>query len=141
MKKHKPADSIQDIQYFGEYGGVNHLLPTLLRLHIWQEKLWKWYSEENVKAVICIQEYMNPSTGYLVTIAKMENTDAAHVSASGMGSISTNIMQLCKSGDHIVSSRTIYGGTYAYMKNFLPRLNISTSFVDTTNLTLLNLLF
>ena len=37
-------------------------------------------------------------------------------------------------GDHIVSSRTIYGGTYAFMKNFLPRLNISTSFVDTTNL-------
>ena len=44
------------------------------------------------------------------------------------------LMQLCKSGDHIVSSRTIYGGTYAFMKNFLPRLNISTSFVDTTNL-------
>ena len=56
MKKHKPADIIQDIQYFGEYGGVNPSIVTLLLLHIWQEKLWKWYSEENVKAVICIQD-------------------------------------------------------------------------------------
>jgi methionine-gamma-lyase len=79
--------------------------------------------------------HMNPSTGYLAeAISNMENTEAAHVSASGMGSISSTIMQLCKSGDHIVSSRTIYGGTYAFMKNFLPRLNIETSFVDTTHL-------
>ena len=36
--------------------------------------------------------------------------------------------------DHIVSSRTIYGGTYAFMKHFLPRYNVTTSFVDTNNL-------
>jgi methionine-gamma-lyase len=78
---------------------------------------------------------MNPSTGYLAeAIAQMENTEAAHVSASGMGSISSTILQICKSGDHIISSRTIYGGTYAFMKNFLPKLQIETSFVDTTNL-------
>src|SRR5690606_29370517 len=43
-------------------------------------------------------------------------------------------LQICKSGDEIVSSRTIYGGTYAFMKNFLPKLQINTKFVDTTNL-------
>jgi len=41
---------------------------------------------------------------------------------------------LCHNGDHIVSSRTIYGGTYAFMKNFLPRLGITTTFVDSTKL-------
>ena len=44
------------------------------------------------------------------------------------------LLQICCAEDHIVSSRTIYGGTYAFMKNFLPKLNISTSFVNTTNL-------
>jgi methionine-gamma-lyase len=64
----------------------------------------------------------------------MEGTEAAVVSASGMGAISTAIMQLTVSGDHIVSNRMIYGGTYALMKNFLPRYGVKTSFVDITNL-------
>jgi len=63
----------------------------------------------------------------------MEGTETANVTASGMGAISAVIMQLCNTGDHIVSSRTIYGGTYAFMKNFLKKFNITTSFVDITN--------
>jgi methionine-gamma-lyase len=43
-------------------------------------------------------------------------------------------MQLCSAGDEIVSSRTIYGGTYAFMKNMLPKWNIKTHFVDITKL-------
>jgi methionine-gamma-lyase len=64
----------------------------------------------------------------------MEGTEASNVSSSGMGAITSVILQICSSGDHIVSSRTIYGGTYAFMKNFCPKLNINTSFVDITNL-------
>ena len=44
------------------------------------------------------------------------------------------ILQICGAGDEIISSRTIYGGTYAFFKNFLPKFNINTKFVDTTNL-------
>jgi len=51
-----------------------------------------------------------------------------------MGAISNAILQVCGAGDEIVSSRTIYGGTYAFFKNFLPKFNINTRFVDTTNL-------
>lgn len=43
-------------------------------------------------------------------------------------------MQCCAAGDHIVSSRTIYGGTYAFLKNFAPRFRVETSFVDITKL-------
>ena len=43
-------------------------------------------------------------------------------------------MQLCGAGDNIVSSRTIYGGTYAFLKNFAPRFGVSTSFIDITKL-------
>jgi methionine-gamma-lyase len=69
-------------------------------------------------------------------LAAMEGTETANVAASGMGAITPVLLQLCGSGDHIVSSRTIYGGTYAFMKNFLPRLQIQTSFVDITKLDL-----
>ncbi|MGB5368927.1 MAG: aminotransferase class I/II-fold pyridoxal phosphate-dependent enzyme, partial [Flavobacteriaceae bacterium] len=48
--------------------------------------------------------------------------------------ITSVIMQCCGAGDHVVSSRTIYGGTYAFMKNFLAKFNISTSFVDITKI-------
>lgn len=79
--------------------------------------------------------HSSPSTNHLAaSLAKMEGAEAAHVTASGMGAISAVILQLCKSGDEIIASRTIYGGTYALMKNFLPRLGITTHFVDTDDL-------
>jgi methionine-gamma-lyase len=135
MKKHKPADSIQDIQYFGEYGGVNPSIADSSTFTYMAGKTMEMVFGGEREGCYLYSRHMNPSTGYLAeAISNMENTEAAHVSASGMGSISSTIMQLCKSGDHIVSSRTIYGGTYAFMKNFLPRLNIETSFVDTTHL-------
>ncbi|MAZ54690.1 MAG: cystathionine beta-lyase [Flavobacteriales bacterium] len=135
MKKFKPADIIQDIQYFGEYGGVNPSIADSSTFTYLAGKTMEMVFGGEREGCYLYSRHMNPSTGYLAeAIANIENTAAAHVSASGMGSISSTIMQLCKSGDHIVSSRTIYGGTYALMKNFLPRLNISTSFVDATNL-------
>ncbi|MDC3030102.1 aminotransferase class I/II-fold pyridoxal phosphate-dependent enzyme [Flavobacteriales bacterium] len=135
MKKHKPADSIQNIQYFGEYGGVNPSITDSSTFTYLAGKTMEMVFGGEREGCYLYSRHMNPSTGYLAeAISNMENTDAAHVSASGMGSISSTIMQMCKSGDHIVSSRTIYGGTYAFMKNFLPRLNISTSFIDTTNI-------
>ena len=135
MKKHKPADSIQDIQYFGEYGGVNPSIADSSTFTYMAGKTMEMVFEGELEGCHLYSRHMNPSTGYLAeAIAKMENTEAAHVSASGMGSISSTILQICKSRDHIISSRTIYGGTYAFMKNFLPKMQIETSFVDTTNL-------
>jgi len=49
-----------------------------------------------------------------------------------MAAITSSIMQICQANDHIISSRTIYGGTYAFLKNFAPKFNINTSFVDTS---------
>ena len=50
-----------------------------------------------------------------------------------MGAITPTLLQICNSGDEIISSRTIYGGTYAFMKNYLPKFNIKTTFINTTN--------
>ena len=78
--------------------------------------------------------HSSPMNLYLAqALAKLENTEAANVTASGMGAITSVLMQVCKSGDHIISSRTIYGGTYAFLKNFLPPFHIETTFLDINN--------
>jgi methionine-gamma-lyase len=64
----------------------------------------------------------------------MEGTENANVTASGMGAITPALMQICNQDDHIVSSRTIYGGTYAFLKNFAPKFGITTTFVDIISL-------
>ena len=135
MKKHKPADSIQDIQYFGEYGGVNPSVADSSTFTYMAGKTMEEVFGGEREGCYLYSRHMNPSTAYLAeAISNMENTEAAQVAASGMGAITSVLLQICSAGDHIVSSRTIYGGTYALMKNFLPKLNISTSFVNTTDL-------
>jgi methionine-gamma-lyase len=67
-------------------------------------------------------------------MAAMEGTEEGWVTASGMSAITCAILHLCKAGDHIVSSITTYGGTFAFLQNWLSRFNITTTFVDITNL-------
>jgi methionine-gamma-lyase len=67
-------------------------------------------------------------------MSAMEGTESAWVTGSGMSAITGTILQLCSFGDHIVSSQTIYGGTFAFLQNYLPKFNISVSFVDITDL-------
>jgi cystathionine beta-lyase/cystathionine gamma-synthase len=66
-------------------------------------------------------------------IAELEGVDAALTFASGMGAITTTILALLKSGDHIVAQRDIYGGVTKFLTQWLPKLGIETTFVDTTS--------
>jgi cystathionine beta-lyase/cystathionine gamma-synthase len=65
-------------------------------------------------------------------IAELEGVDAALTFASGMGAITTTIMALLQSGDHVVAQRDIYGGANKFLSQWLPKLGIETTFVDTT---------
>ena len=65
----------------------------------------------------------------------MEGTEFAVCTASGMSAISCTLLQLCRKGDHIVSSNTIYGGTHALLEDLLPQFGITTTFVDPTDTT------
>lgn len=133
--KFKPADKIQDLQYFGEFGGVNPSISDSSTYTFLSAKTMFDTFEGNAEGCYLYSRHSSPSNLYLgEALAAMEGTEAANVAASGMGAITPALLQLCQAGDHIVSSRTIYGGTYAFLKNFAPRLNISTSFVDITNL-------
>ncbi|MCH1546997.1 MAG: aminotransferase class I/II-fold pyridoxal phosphate-dependent enzyme [Flavobacteriaceae bacterium] len=133
--KNKPANKIQDLQYFGEFGGVNPSISDSSTYTFLSAKSMSDTFEGNTEGCYLYSRHTNPSNLYLgEALAAMEGTESATVFGSGMGAITSTILQLCKAGDHIVSSRTVYGGTYAFMKNFTPKLNIETSFVDITNL-------
>ncbi|GGK11620.1 O-acetylhomoserine aminocarboxypropyltransferase [Yeosuana aromativorans] len=66
-------------------------------------------------------------------LAAVEGGIGAVVFASGTAAISTGLLTLLKAGDHIVASSSLYGGTYNLLKVTLPRLGITTTFVDADN--------
>lgn len=134
MKDFNAANEIQDLQYFGEFGGVNPSISDSSTYTFLSAKTMFDTFEGNADGCYLYSRHSSPMNLYLSqALAKMENTEAANVTASGMGAITSVLLQVCKSGDHIISSRTIYGGTYAFLKNFLTSFQIDTTFVDINN--------
>ena len=133
--KFNPANNIQDLQYFGEFGGVNPSISDSSTYTFISAKTMLDTFEGNTDGCYLYSRHSTPSNLYLgEALAAMEGTEAANVASSGMGAITPSILQICGHGDHVVSSRTIYGGTYAFLKNFTPRMGIETTFVDITKL-------
>ena len=76
----------------------------------------------------------NPTNDVLEQrLAAVEGGVAAVATASGTSAIATTFMTLLKSGDHIIASNSLYGGTYNMLNNTLPRFGITTTFVDPDN--------
>ena len=133
--KFDPASNIQDLLQFGEFGDVNPSITDSATFTFMQANTMLETFHGEAEGCFLYSRHWNPSNKYLAdALAAMEGTEAAWVTASGMGAISNAIMQICNSGDHIVSSMTTYGGTYALLANYLPKFNIETSFVDISNL-------
>ena len=73
----------------------------------------------------------NPTNDVLEQrLAAVEGGVAAVATASGTAAIATTFMTLLKTGDHIVASNSLYGGTFNMLNNTLPRFGITTTFVD-----------
>jgi methionine-gamma-lyase len=133
--KGKPANKIQDLQFFGEFGGVNPSIADSSTFTYLEGKTMGDVFEGTRQGCYLYSRHTNPSNSYLgQAISEMEYMNGAILSASGMGAISSTILQICSSGDEIISSQTIYGGTYAFMKNYLPKFNIKTTFINTTKI-------
>nr|WP_299175264.1 O-acetylhomoserine aminocarboxypropyltransferase/cysteine synthase family protein [uncultured Allomuricauda sp.] len=66
-------------------------------------------------------------------LAAVEGGVGAVVFASGTAAISTGLLTLLRAGDHIVASSSLYGGTYNLLSVTLPRLGITTTFVDASD--------
>jgi cystathionine beta-lyase/cystathionine gamma-synthase len=63
-------------------------------------------------------------------LAALEGTEAALVTASGMAAISATLLSILGAGDHLLAHDGLYGGTYDFLTKDLPRLGITTTFVD-----------
>src|SRR5690554_1693125 len=76
----------------------------------------------------------NPTNDILEQrLAALDGGIAAVVTSSGMAAIATSLLTLLRTGDHIVASSSLYGGTYNLLNVTLPRLGITTTFVDASN--------
>ncbi|WP_035481245.1 trans-sulfuration enzyme family protein [Gallaecimonas xiamenensis] len=75
----------------------------------------------------------NPTVAELERlVAKLEGTEAAVATASGMAAVSAALLGSLSCGDHLVASKAVYGCSFALMNHLLPRLGIEVSFVDMT---------
>ena len=91
-------------------------------------KLW---AEGKSKAYIYTR-YGNPTlTVAEEKIAALENAEAAVVTASGMAAISSALLGVLKSGDELIASAQLYGGTYRLMRDVLKDLGIQVRHVET----------
>lgn len=135
MKKFDPASQVQDLRQFGEFGGVNPSICdsstyTFLKAETMEETF-----HGETQGCFLYSRHWNPSNRYLAeALAAMEGTEEAWVTASGMAAITCALLQVCSAGDHIITSVTTYGGTYAFLKNYLPKFRIEVSFVNISDL-------
>ena len=134
MKKFDPSTSIHDYLVFGEFGDVNPSITDSSTFTFLNPKTMEESFQHEIEGCFLYSRHWNPINKFLASaLARLEDTESAQVTASGMGAISSSILQLCSTGDEIISSRTIYGGTYAFFKNFLPKFGINVKFIDMHN--------
>ncbi|MFO7658539.1 MAG: aminotransferase class I/II-fold pyridoxal phosphate-dependent enzyme [Bacteroidales bacterium] len=134
----KEFDSISrlyDLLHFGEFGGVNPSITDSSTYTFLNPDDMEETFHGHARGCFLYSRHWNPSNKFLAdAIATIENTETAWVTASGMAAITCVILQLCNTGDHLITSVTTYGGTYAFLKNYLKKFNIEVSFVDITDL-------
>ncbi len=109
---------------------------------IYQTTSYQFKSTEHAANLFALKELgniytriMNPTTDVLEQrLASLEGGVAALAASSGHAAQAQAIFTLCQSGDHIVSSSRLYGGTYNQFQYTFPRLGIDVTFVDPTDL-------
>ena len=134
-KKFNPATAMQNVHQFGEFGGVNPSITDSATYTFLEEKTMIDAFHGEAEGCFLYSRHWNPSNKFLAdSLAAMEGTESAWVTGSGMAAITTTILQLCNAGDHVVTSVTTYGGTFAFLKNYLTKFNIDVTFVNITDI-------
>ncbi|MGD8846743.1 MAG: PLP-dependent transferase, partial [Desulfobacteraceae bacterium] len=124
---------------FGEHGGVT---PSIARSSTFtvmdpssMPEIFAGEKGPEKNGCYLYSRHFNPTNATLARyLAAMEGTQFAQATASGMAAISCTLLQLCHTGDHLVASNTIYGGTHALIDKILPEMGICSTFVDPTDL-------
>lgn len=107
-------------------------------LPIYQSTTFKYESTEQMARLFDLQEdgfyysrLQNPTNEYVAAkIAELEGGVAAMLTSSGQAAVFYSVMTLCSAGDHIVSSSSLYGGTYNLFAQTLKKMGIEVTFID-----------
>lgn len=141
MTDFHPMESLAELRHeFGEHGGVNMSIETSTTFTVMQAetlpKMFRGVVGPDEGGCFLYGRHFNPTVYVLGRqIAALEGAESGYCTASGMGAISSVLLQLCGPGDHVVASNTVYGGTFALLNEFLPvRAGLEVSFVDTNDL-------
>lgn len=141
MAREEAVEALARLRHeFGEHGGVNRSIETSSTYTVMDPRtmpdIFAGRLGPDNAGCYLYGRHFNPTVYALGReLAALEGTESAYCTASGMGAISSVVLSLCEAGDHLVSARTIYGGTWALLHDFLPRkTGITTSFVDTSDL-------
>lgn len=136
MTSFDPIEALADVRHeFGEHGGVNMSIEastTFTVMHAdTMPEIFQGTLGPDEGGCFLYARHFNPTVYVLGReLAALEGTQAAYCTASGMSAIACTIMQLCQHGDHIVAGDTLYGGTFAILKEFLPaKAGLNVSFV------------
>jgi cystathionine gamma-synthase len=132
MKPHRYRPETQAVRGATDLGKKNGPLST----PIYQTSTFEVTDTERQVQVahtdMFYTRYGNPTHTVAETaIAELEGTDSALLFASGMCAVTTTVLALLKSGDHIVAQRDIYGGVTKFFTQWLPNLGIEVTLVDT----------
>lgn len=136
MQAYNPEEALLKVRReFGEHGGVT---PSLARSSTFTvmdpatlPEIFAGKKGPEKGGFFLYSRSFNPTVDVLSRyLAAMESTEAAICTSSGMSAISCTLMQMCKVGDHIVASDSIYGGTHALLQSLLPELGIEATFVN-----------
>lgn len=121
------------------HGGQQVDSDTLSRaVPIYQTTSYLFKDTEHAGNLFALKEFgniytrlMNPTTDVLEKrLAAMEGGVGGLAFASGMAAITNSILNICRSGQHIVTSNSLYGGTVTLFSQTFPKLGIEATFVD-----------
>ena len=135
MKKFDPATAIQRVDGRDANRGVNPAICDSATFTFPEAHLMTETFHGETEGFFLYSRHWNPSNLALCqSLAAMEGTEAAWVTGSGLAAITSALIHEVKAGDHIVSSMTTYGGTFAFMANYLKKFNVETTFVNMQDL-------
>ena len=131
MQHFDPATAIQRLGSHDGSRGVNPAICDSATFTFPEARLMTDTFHGETEGFFLYSRHWNPSNLALCqALAAMEGTESAWVTGSGLAAITTALLHEVKSGDHIVASMTIYGGTFAFVNNWLKKFGVESTFVN-----------
>ena len=119
-----PLQRMRDIQHFGEEGGVVPVIDVAATSTFLDPLDMVKTFQGELEGCYLYSRHSNPSvSAFGKKLAAMEGMEEAIGLSSGMAAITCAVLQVAPKGGHIVASRTVYGGTFAFFQNILPTVS------------------